>query len=248
MSAATNPACPHVYRAINRVTAEFAKAGITKAHVNLIDQYQYRSIDDVMNRLGPLLGRHKLCVLPRVLKRQCVDREGELGELLVNVRLLVAFDLVSARDGSMHTVQAWGEALDAGDKGTAKAMSSAFKYAMLEVFCIPVSSEDADNRSPRLAKPRAMPEPPQGWQAWAEDIMGMIDGCASKEALDGVRTTQMRLLGALRLEQAELYQAIGKRFKQRLAALKGPSSLIPSAKTKPRAAKKQDKRAETVDA
>ncbi len=220
MSGATIPACPHVYRANNRITAEFAKTGIAKHHINLVEQYRYRSIDDVMNRLGPLLARHKLCVLPRVLKRQCEDREGELGMLLVNVRLLMAFDLVSARDGSRHTIKTWGEALDADDKGTAKAMSSAFKYAMLEVFCIPVSSEDADARSPRMLKPQTVPEPPQGWQAWAKDIMDMIDSCESKEALDRVRTKQSGLLGALRREQPKLYQAIGERFTERLGGLR----------------------------
>lgn len=221
MSAAAPP-CPHVYRAINRITAEFAKAGIAKSHINLIDQYQYRSIDDVMNRLGPLLAKHRLCVLPRVLRRECSDREGELGLLLVNVRLLVAFDLVSARDGSCHTVKAWGEALDAGDKGTAKAMSSAFKYAMLEVFCVPVIAEDADSSSPKLAKPEPVFEPPQGWQAWAEDIREMINACESREALDRVRTRHAKLLGAIRREQRETYDAVGERFQRRLAELADP--------------------------
>ena len=238
MSAAAPP-CPHVYRAINRITAEFAKAGIAKSHINLIDQYQYRSIDDVMNRLGPLLAKHRLCVLPRVVGRECSDREGELGLLLVNVRLLVAFDLVSARDGSCHTVKAWGEALDAGDKGTAKAMSSAFKYAMLEVFCVPVIAEDADSSSPKLAKPEPVFEPPQGWQAWAEDIREMINSCESSDALDRIRTRHAKLLGAMRRERRECYDAVGDRFHQRfteLAASKGKSKKVPVApKAKPTA-------------
>ena len=141
---------PQVYRAINAITADFAQAGIAKAHTNLVDQYQYRSIDDVLNRLAPLLARHRLCVLPRVLKRRAEDRAGDQGSILVSVRLKVAFDLVSARDGSSHTVQSWGEALDPGDKGTAKAMSAAYKSAMLELFCVPVTSDDADASSHRL--------------------------------------------------------------------------------------------------
>lgn len=51
---------PHVFRAINRVTAAFAKDGIPKTHTNLQDQYHYRSIDDLLNRLAPLLARHGL--------------------------------------------------------------------------------------------------------------------------------------------------------------------------------------------
>ena len=230
-----------VYRAINRITAAFAHDGIAKGHINLIDQYQYRSIDDLLNRLGPLLARHRLCVLPRVLRRECADRESELGTLLVSVRLLVAFDLVSARDGSCHTVKAWGEALDPGDKGTAKAMSAAFKHAMLEVFCVPVATDDADATSPRLAKPKALPEPPQGWTAWAADILDMIDGCETVQALDRVRTRQAGLLGSLKRERSDLYQAIGERFHQRTAALK-PTITAKPAKRRIRATK-----AETVD-
>lgn len=242
MSAPTAQACPQVYRAINRITADFAKVGVAKAHVNLVDQYQYRSIDDVMNRLGPLLARHRLCVLPRVLKRHCSDREGELGALLVSVRLLVAFDVVSARDGSRHTVQTWGEALDPGDKGTAKAMSAAFKYAMLEMFCVPVSSEDADAQSIKLAKPQAILEPPQGWQAWAEDIITLINGCESKDALERVRTTQSRSIAALRRERPDLYQAVGERFTLRMRELGTQTALNASSES---AGARQE---ETIDA
>ena len=168
----------HVYQAINQIIRAFSKAGIAKGHTNAIEQYQYRSIDDVLSRLGPLLARHRLCVLPRVLRRESEDRMGDGGALLVNVRLLVAFDLVSARDGSQHTIRAWGESLDQGDKGTAKAMSAAFKGAMLQLFCVPVASTDADASTFQL-KAKAMPEPVEGWSCWTDGICDMIDGCES---------------------------------------------------------------------
>ena len=41
---------PQVFRAISRITAAFAKSGIAKSHINVKDQYQYRSIDDVLGR------------------------------------------------------------------------------------------------------------------------------------------------------------------------------------------------------
>lgn len=129
---------PRVYAAINAVSAELAKAGIPKARTNLDEQYQYQGIDDVYNRLSPLLAAHKLCILPRVLERVCTDRTGATGDLLVNVSLKVAFDLVSVEDGSLHSIEAYGEALDAGDKATSKAMTATYKYAVLQTFCIPI--------------------------------------------------------------------------------------------------------------
>jgi len=237
----TSPACPHVYRAINAITAAFAKDGIAKIHTNIRDQYQYRSIDDVLNRLGPLLAKHRLCVLPRVLKHRTSTQVGEQDALLTSVRLLAAFDLVSARDGSCHTVQGWGEALDAGDKGTAKAMSSAYKGAMLQAFCIPVANDDPDASSHRL-KVREV-EPVEGWQAWSEGILDMIRCCESGQALDRVRTRHGSFLAALKRERPELYATIGEGFAARNGQLAAPSP-------KPKAGNKQakPKPLETVDA
>ncbi len=73
----------------------------------------------------------------RVLERHASDRLDESGALLVAVSLKAAFDLVSAEDGSCHTIEAYGKALDAGDKATAKAMQSAYKYAVLQAFGVP---------------------------------------------------------------------------------------------------------------
>ena len=244
MTAPSSP-CPHVYQAIRRITAEFARAGIAKTHTNVIDQYQYRSIDDLLNRLAPLLARHRLCVLPRVLKHRTKQCVGEEDSLLTSVRLLAAFDLVSARDGSCHTVQGWGEALDGGDKGTAKAMSSAYKSAMLETFCIPVASDDADASSHRLKRPARATEPVEGWPSWCDGICDMIGVCERKDALDRVRTRQGALLAALKRERPELYARIGGAFTKRSQELAPPKAAL-KAKAKP-AAKKIAPVMETVD-
>ena len=58
-------AAPFVYAAINAVSAELSRTGIAKIHVNHADDYKYRSIDDLLDRLAPLLARHRLCVLSR---------------------------------------------------------------------------------------------------------------------------------------------------------------------------------------
>ena len=206
---------PHVYQAVNQIIRAFSKSGIGKRHTNAIEQYHYRSIDDVLNRLGPLLARHGLCILPRALLRESEDRTGDAGALLVSVRLLVAFDLVSARDGSKHIIKAWGEALDQGDKGTAKAMSAAFKGAMLQLFCIPVGSAEADVSSFRLRAHHTR-EPVEGWSCWTDGICDMIGVCETGEALDRVRSRQASLLGGLSREKPDLYAKIGDQFSARL--------------------------------
>jgi hypothetical protein len=90
-----------------------------------------------------------------------VERETKNGGTLFYVTLEVAFDFVSAEDGSSHTAQAYGEAMDSGDKATNKAMSAAYKYACMEVFCIPTEGNpDADAETHEVAPREA--HRPQG--------------------------------------------------------------------------------------
>lgn len=207
---------PHVYRAINSITAAMAKNGIPKAHLNSQDQYSYRSIDDVLGKLGPLLARHRLCVLPRVLKRESAERDGDNQSILTSVHMVIAYDLISSRDGSRHTIKASGEALDPSDKATAKAASAAYKSAMLQTFCVPVTDgADADAISPKLRKNRIAPEPAQGWEAWSADIAEMIDGCQTLEALDRMRGQQAALLTSISRGRPDFYAVLGQNFARR---------------------------------
>lgn len=212
-----------VYPAITAITAEFAQLGIPKSHRNPVDQYLYRSIDDVLNRLSPLLAKHRLCVLPRVVERVIVDREGAGEGLLVNVTLRVRYTIVSSEDGSSHVVEAFGEALDPGDKGTPKAMSAAYKAAMLQTFCIPVSDlEEPDAHSPRLVAKTHSPAPLQGWDQWAVDIQDILGSCESDEAIRRLQERNRQLLQALARERPDLYAQLGDAFAIRRAALEGP--------------------------
>ena len=214
---------PQVYKAITAIAAELSGGGIPKRHRNERDDYRYRSIDDVLNRLSPLLARHKLCVLPRALERTSADRVGESDLLLVGVVLRVAFELVSSVDGSSHTIEAFGEALDASDKATAKAMSSAYKHAMLQAFCVPVAQiDDADASPHRLKRARAhQREPVEGWAMWASGIVDIVESCATSEALERLQQRQRPLLKAISREQPELYAQIGAAFARRTAELNG---------------------------
>lgn len=209
-----------VYAAIASIIEAFAQDGIAKTHLNRVEQYQYRSIDDVTTRLGPLLAKHRLCVLPRVVERTVEQRQGLGDALLMHVALRVTYTLVSADDGSSHSVEAYGEALDGGDKGTAKALSSAFKSAMLQTFCVPVSNlEDTEAVTQKLTRGTHRAEPPEGWPAWAAGIIDMIGICESREALTSIQTRNRQLLLALGREQPDLYQSVGQTFAERAALL-----------------------------
>jgi hypothetical protein len=86
------------------------------------------------------------------------ERTTKSGSALFYVVVGVDFDLVSAVDGSRHTVHVIGEAMDSADKATNKAMSAAYKYMAMQVFCIPTEGDnDADATTHTDVTPTAKP-------------------------------------------------------------------------------------------
>jgi ERF superfamily len=183
----------NVYALIAAVSADVAKTGIEKNRKNEQQGYKFRGVDDVYNVLAPVLARHGLVILPRMLSRECVERQTQRGNALFYITVEAEFDFVSAHDGSRHTARTYGEAMDSGDKGTNKAMSAAYKYVTFQTFCIPTEGDhDADAQTvdpieplaepARPAKPPAAkvvkPPPttkPPGFDAWWPDIQSVAD-------------------------------------------------------------------------
>lgn len=146
-----------VYQAIGAVSRALSKDGISKDRKNAQQGYNFRGIDDVLNSLSAALVDAGLVILPRCTHREVVERTTAKGGALFNVTCAVEFDLVSVEDGSKHTVCTYGEAMDSADKATNKAMSAAYKYLALLVFCIPTEATpdtDADFTTHEV-KPKA---------------------------------------------------------------------------------------------
>jgi hypothetical protein len=141
-----------VYTAIAAVMAEIGKEGIAKDRKNQQQGYTFRGIDEIYNALSPILSRHKLCIMPRILARQVTERQTAKGGVLFSVVVEAEFDFICAEDGSKHIVRTFGEAMDSADKATNKAMSAAYKYAAMQAFCIPTEGEnDADGETHEIA-------------------------------------------------------------------------------------------------
>ena len=206
---------PAVYKAICAITAAFSHAGIAKDRVNEQEGWTFRGIDDVYNALSPLLAKHKLCILPRILERECHHQRQGVGESTCHVALKVAFDFISALDGSCHSIEIWGEGTDRSDKATNKAIAAAYKYAAFQVFCIPIAghpdgdAETIQSRSKRSGVDVVGLEPVQGWAQWALDFSEMIDGCQTEDALRRLQTTYRRELHSLSATDASRYHQIG---------------------------------------
>lgn len=163
-----------VYKAITAVQADMSKEGIGKSRKNTQQGYNFRGIDDVYNALAPMLARHGLCILPRMLSRTVTERETAKGGVLFYVIVEAEFDLVAAEDGSKHTVRTYGEAMDSGDKATNKAMSAAYKYAAFQAFAIPTEGDnDADAHTHDVVPSRIKPTD-GAWEAMDEDTQAWL--------------------------------------------------------------------------
>ena len=166
-----------VYTAIANVTAKLAKEGISKDRKNEQQGYKFRGIDDVYNALAPFLAEAKLCILPKAISRECVERTTQKGNALFYVTVCVDFAFVSAEDASEHHVVTYGEAMDSGDKATNKAMSAAYKYACMQAFCIPTEGDnDADSKTHEVRPHK--PVTVDVWDSLTEDAQKWLQGIA----------------------------------------------------------------------
>ena len=168
-----------VHEAITAVMADLAVAGIGKDRKNQAQGYAFRGIDDVYNALAPIMSKHKLMCLPRCLSRTVSERETAKGGTLFYVVVDVEYDL-TADDGSVHVVRVPGEAMDSGDKATNKAMSAAFKYMAMQVFCIPTEGDNDADAQTHEVKPRAAA--PMSPNQFADHCTAMQDA-ADEEGL-----------------------------------------------------------------
>jgi hypothetical protein len=148
-----------VYKSIVAITGELAKEGISKDKTNQQQGFKYRGIDQVYGALSPLLATHNLCILPRIISKDVVERVNAKGTALFYTTVEAEFDMVSAIDGSRHTVRSYGEAMDSGDKSIGKAMSYAYKAMAFMAFAIPTEGDNDPDATTHELQPSGGPQP-----------------------------------------------------------------------------------------
>ena len=141
----------NIFETINAVMTEAGAIG--KDSRNNQQGFMYRGVDAVMNALNPAFIKHKLFVTPEVISQKREERVTDKGKSLIYSILLVKYTFY-AEDGSSVFVIVPGEGMDSGDKASNKAMSSAFKYACFQVFCIATEElKDPDAETPPPSTP-----------------------------------------------------------------------------------------------
>lgn len=134
---------------------------IAKTRTNTGQNYQFRGIDDVVERVGPLMAKHGIICAPRVLSFEA--KQIDTKNSRANHVLCLVEHTYKAADGTFEVVTTLGEAMDSGDKAAFKAMSGALKYSHTEYFEIPTfgAGADPESASPELAgRPATNSAPP----------------------------------------------------------------------------------------
>lgn len=138
----------NIYQAISSVMADVGVVG--KNDTNPQQKYKYRGIDAVMNALQPALIKNKVFVAPEILEQTREERQSSKGGTLIYSICKIKYTFY-AEDGSSISAVVIGEGMDYGDKSTSKAMSTGFKYACFQVFCIPTEDFiDSETESPEI--------------------------------------------------------------------------------------------------
>lgn len=122
------------------------------------NRFNFRGVDDVMNAVGPVLRQHGVSVVPSAVTHHPETYATKTGTAMRNVTVLVSY-AIHGPAGDTMTGAAAGEAADAGDKATPKAMSVAFRTFLLQSLCLPTDEPDPDREQHERAEDQ-VPETP----------------------------------------------------------------------------------------
>jgi len=122
-----------IHERMSAILAELPAIG--KDSRNTSQGFMYRSHDDVLNALNPLLAKWGVFVVPFVQERITGERRTSKGSTLYEVNLLVRYTFYGLGGDSL-VASAWGEGTDSGDKSTNKAMTMAFKNVLAQSFAV----------------------------------------------------------------------------------------------------------------
>lgn len=203
----------NVYQLIAAVSADIAKSGISKSNNNQQQGYKFRGIDDVYNALAPIISKHGLVIVPRILSRELTERESSNKRPLFTVVVDAEFDFISSHDGSKHTAKTYGEAMDMADKATNKAMSAAYKYAAFQTFCIPTEGDnDADSTTHEVAAKQVN-------KLSQEQVKVINDLLAKAGVTDSTAFCSIYKVNSVADMTADMFEAAKKRIQHKISEM-----------------------------
>lgn len=195
----------NIYQALNAIMQEIEAIGKNKK--NASQGYSFRGIDDMYNALQPLFKNHQVFITSNVLESKREERQTAKGGVLIYTIAKCQFKFFTT-DGSFVESVLEGEAMDSGDKSTNKAMSTALKYALMQMFLIPTEEKldteyDTHEITPKqkpAPKKETAPEPSEidilARKSYdtADDLLMVLDSCETIGQLNSLYHMNTKLV------------------------------------------------------
>lgn len=109
-------------------------------------RFKYRGVDDALNFFGPACRAHGVLVLPYRVEASYRDTKTSRDKATRECTVLVTY-WIYGPNGDHLEVQAAGESLDQGDKGTAKAQAVALRTLLYHAGLVPTRDPDPDSHN-----------------------------------------------------------------------------------------------------
>lgn len=185
--APATPAPRNVTEAISRVMGSLPGIGKDDRADPRQGGYAYRGIEAITRAVQPLFAKHGVVLVPRVHSHEVVNIDVG-GKPWTDTRLLVSYTAYGpgGPEDRVEVGPILGIGRDNSDKGANKAMTQAYKYALLQLLAVSDSKDDGDAASVGADSPapRGRPERPPAEPWW--DKLGYPDEHEARTMVDGV--------------------------------------------------------------
>lgn len=152
---------PTVVSAIAKVMAEVTSVSKDDQYSGGQTRFAYRGVDRVVKALSGAMRKHGVVMVPIATAiPEYIPVSTAQGKPASMARVLVQYRIYGPA-GDYIEAAAPGEAMDSGDKAVSKAMSVAWRTALLQTFFLPTEEPDPDSEGYELgrAHPQAAPSP-----------------------------------------------------------------------------------------
>jgi len=134
---------------------------VAKNDVNQAQHFTFRGVDAVVNAVAPALRKYGVIVMPVYTSVEYQPFSTTKGSQMMCARVLVTYRFTGP-GGDFMEAQVVAEAFDSGDKATAKAMSVAFRTALLQALALPTDDLDPDAETYDVGESTVEPPPRTG--------------------------------------------------------------------------------------
>jgi hypothetical protein len=133
---------PTIHAALLAVMNDVTYVG--KDQYNEQQKFNFRGIDGVLDAVGPAFRKHGILPMPEVTSVESTSYTTKNGTVMTRSVVRVNYDFRGPAGDTLTAIGIPGESADSGDKSVSKAMSVAYRTALIQVLALPIHQPDPD--------------------------------------------------------------------------------------------------------